>query len=533
MNLAGISALKAEEDQSQDLECKMKSVTVSALPFLRENDLSIMHSPSASEPKLLFSVRNDFPGEIVVVDDLENTELPFFVLDPEISTQTEALVLESPVTLYKSCHMCWQIPLSFQDRDLHIFPWILYDYSSDTLDLDNPAIFRDLSKPIGVVNSRHAMDVKEKYESFEDSTGTIDKFHYGTHYSNAAGVMHYMIRTEPFTTLHIQLQSGRFDCADRQFHSVHAAWQARVENPVDVKELIPEFFYFPEFLENMNEISGSAEDIPLVRWRQQWLENGTLLFHIHHQDSSQNLPGMSPTDYPSNESAEEELRILHISVMGGMIALLLSILCLVLILYTRRRWCKRRRVPQPQKSASAEAANEIHYIPSVLMGGQARESLRNPRTQCHNSTLSIRETPILDSYEYDITDLRHHLQRECMNGGKDFTRTLDSLQGCNDKSNMDLTPGSDSTKLSLMSKYKDNIIATSPADTNHQQTTLLSHTSSNQRKRLSNKTRDSKKVEETRISKPWRQCCHQQMGRRAVDMVAYDYNDLIQLPKSF
>lgn len=40
--------------------------------------------------------------------------------------------------------------------------------------------------------------------------GTIDKFHYGTHYSNSAGVMHYLIRTEPFTTLHIQLQSGRY-----------------------------------------------------------------------------------------------------------------------------------------------------------------------------------------------------------------------------------------------------------------------------------------------------------------------------------
>ncbi|MGH0127029.1 UNVERIFIED_CONTAM: hypothetical protein FKN15_030295 [Acipenser sinensis] len=157
-----------------------------------------------------------------------------------------------------------------------VFPWILYDYSSDTLDLDNPAIFRDLSKPIGVVNSRHAMDVKEKYESFEDSTGTIDKFHYGTHYSNAAGVMHYMIRTEPFTTLHIQLQSGRFDCADRQFHSVHAAWQARVENPVDVKELIPEFFYFPEFLENMNGFDlGSLQmsldkvhDVVLPKWAE-------------------------------------------------------------------------------------------------------------------------------------------------------------------------------------------------------------------------------------------------------------------------
>lgn len=80
IKLVGMQGLSTEEDQSQDLECKMKSVTVSALPFLRENDLSIMHSPSASEPKLLFSVRNDFPGEIAVVDDLENTELPYFVL---------------------------------------------------------------------------------------------------------------------------------------------------------------------------------------------------------------------------------------------------------------------------------------------------------------------------------------------------------------------------------------------------------------------------------------------------------------------
>ncbi|XP_020924335.1 neurobeachin-like protein 2 isoform X10 [Sus scrofa] len=132
------------------------------------------------------------------------------------------------------------------------FPWVLQDYVSPTLDLSNPAVFRDLSKPIGVVNPKHAQLVREKYESFEDPAGTIDKFHYGTHYSNAAGVMHYLIRVEPFTSLHVQLQSGRFDCSDRQFHSVAAAWQARLESPADVKELIPEFFYFPDFLENQN-----------------------------------------------------------------------------------------------------------------------------------------------------------------------------------------------------------------------------------------------------------------------------------------
>uniref|UniRef100_A0A3Q3EE64 Neurobeachin-like protein 2 n=1 Tax=Labrus bergylta TaxID=56723 RepID=A0A3Q3EE64_9LABR len=155
-----------------------------------------------------------------------------------------------------------------------VFPWILADYTSEELDLSDPRVFRDLSKPVAVLNERNAKAVREKYESFEDPTGTIDRFHYGTHYSNAAGVMHYLIRVEPFTSLHIQLQSGRFDCADRQFHSIPATWQTLMDNPNDVKELIPEFFYFPEFLENQNgfdlgrlQISKErVNDVVLPKW---------------------------------------------------------------------------------------------------------------------------------------------------------------------------------------------------------------------------------------------------------------------------
>ncbi|KAH0621661.1 hypothetical protein JD844_023204 [Phrynosoma platyrhinos] len=162
-----------------------------------------------------------------------------------------------------------------------VFPWILRDYTSEELDLNNPAVFRDL------------------YENFEDPLGIIDKFHYGTHYSNAAGVMHYLIRVEPFTTLHIQLQSGRFDCADRQFHSISATWQALMENPNDVKELIPEFFYFPEFLENQNnfnlgQLQISKEvvnDVVLPKWahspedfiykHRKALESEYISAHLH------------------------------------------------------------------------------------------------------------------------------------------------------------------------------------------------------------------------------------------------------------
>lgn len=59
----------------------------------------------------------------------------------------------------------------------------------------------------------------------------------------------------------------RFDCADRQFHSIPATWQALMDNPNDVKELIPEFFYFPEFLENQNGKSGVMAIIFLVLGR--------------------------------------------------------------------------------------------------------------------------------------------------------------------------------------------------------------------------------------------------------------------------
>ncbi|XP_066264160.1 neurobeachin-like protein 1 isoform X5 [Branchiostoma lanceolatum] len=133
-----------------------------------------------------------------------------------------------------------------------VFPWVLCDYTSETLDFDDPKVFRDLSKPIGVINPKNEREVREKYDTFEDPSGTIAKFHYGTHYSNAAGVMHYLLRMEPFATLHIQLQSDRFDCADRQFHSIPSTWQSLMDSPNDVKEVIPEFFYLPEFLENSN-----------------------------------------------------------------------------------------------------------------------------------------------------------------------------------------------------------------------------------------------------------------------------------------
>eukprot|EP00884_Botryococcus_braunii_P012044 jgi/Botrbrau1/20840/Bobra.0156s0065.1 len=104
------------------------------------------------------------------------------------------------------------------------------------LDLNSPSSFRDLTKPL------------------EGRSGCT-AFHYGSHYSSAGTVLFYLIRQEPFTALNRHLQGGRFDYADRLFHSMAATWRNCLEGSSDVKELIPEFFYQPDFLINSNHFN--------------------------------------------------------------------------------------------------------------------------------------------------------------------------------------------------------------------------------------------------------------------------------------
>ncbi|VFQ75698.1 unnamed protein product [Cuscuta campestris] len=163
-----------------------------------------------------------------------------------------------------------------------VFPWIISDYSSSSLDLDNPSCYRDLSKPVGALNADRLEKFKERYSSFDDPV--IPKFHYGSHYSTAGTVMYYLVRLEPFTTLSIQLQGGKFDHADRMFSDIAATWKGVLEEMSDVKELVPELFYLPESLTNANSIDFGTtqlgEKIGSVRL-PPWAENPVDFIHKH------------------------------------------------------------------------------------------------------------------------------------------------------------------------------------------------------------------------------------------------------------
>ncbi|KAM7209628.1 beige protein 1 [Naviculisporaceae sp. PSN 640] len=154
-----------------------------------------------------------------------------------------------------------------------VFPWILADYTSEELDLNNPATFRDLSKPMGAQSVSRTADFNMRYRSLAEIGET--PFHYGTHYSSAMIVSSYLIRLPPFVQSFILLQGGTFDHPDRLFFSIEGAWSSSSrENGSDVRELIPEFFYLPEFLTNLNGYNfgvrqgdgGRVDNVILPPW---------------------------------------------------------------------------------------------------------------------------------------------------------------------------------------------------------------------------------------------------------------------------
>lgn len=171
---------------------------------------------------------------------------------------------------------------SFNDLSQYpVFPWIIADYRSEELNIhtqdvnEQKKIFRDLSLPMGALTEERReaaktkffealeiVDVKEEEVEAMDSAKfdqmmktvlqELDVFMYGSHYSTGGHIIDYLVRLEPFTSLQIKLQSGAFDEANRIFSSIPKAWDAYLmgHNTQNYKELVPEFFYCPNFLKN-------------------------------------------------------------------------------------------------------------------------------------------------------------------------------------------------------------------------------------------------------------------------------------------
>ena len=155
-----------------------------------------------------------------------------------------------------------------------VFPFVLSEGSASVeLDLTRAELFRDLAKPMGAQDAERLARFVDRYEQLCDMEGETP-YHYGSHYSNSGSVLHFLVRLEPFATQFVEFQGGRFDVPDRAFHRVAQTWRlSAATSSSDVKELIPEFFYLPEFLCNANRFdlgvkqSGDrVDDVELPPW---------------------------------------------------------------------------------------------------------------------------------------------------------------------------------------------------------------------------------------------------------------------------
>ena len=128
-----------------------------------------------------------------------------------------------------------------------VVPWV-----TEMRATQKEPVLRDLSKTMGALGSEERVKILlEKYHS-HDPFNPHPPFFFGTHYSSPGVIFNYLIRLSPFTEYCKQLQGGKFDIPDRLFSSMTNCWKSATEEVSDVRELVPEFYYLPEILLNVD-----------------------------------------------------------------------------------------------------------------------------------------------------------------------------------------------------------------------------------------------------------------------------------------
>ena len=143
-------------------------------------------------------------------------------------------------------------------NDLHqypVFPLLYFCNKSNKNFLE-----RDLKEHIGFQEvteeaKKRKKLLKEIYKGskadYDEDDKTIPYF-FSTHYSNIVYTSNYLIRLFPFSSLSIELQGDGFDNSNRLFFSIQETFFNISTQKSDLRELIPEFFYFPEMFINLN-----------------------------------------------------------------------------------------------------------------------------------------------------------------------------------------------------------------------------------------------------------------------------------------
>ena len=151
-------------------------------------------------------------------------------------------------------------------RDLYQYPIFPILYKPNNI-LDNEENKeRNLGQHIGYQelnekNKERKELIEETYNaSLQDGTIMIgdvgeNKPHlFSTHYSNIVYTCNYLVRIFPYSLIGVELQGDGFDSPNRLFYSIQKTMINTLTQKSDLREMIPELYYFPDLFTNINDL---------------------------------------------------------------------------------------------------------------------------------------------------------------------------------------------------------------------------------------------------------------------------------------
>ena len=157
-----------------------------------------------------------------------------------------------------------------------IFPWIIKNFDHNILNWFGSSLYRELSLPLFACEQKLS-DLKSKYDLQDEN----DKYHSGTFYSTSAFVCYFLVRQRPFAEIHLEINGGQFDCADRLFIGTKELSNLSEKQ----QELIPAIYNLAETYINNNNFNfgklqknqKEVKDFELPNWANEDPRKFTLI----------------------------------------------------------------------------------------------------------------------------------------------------------------------------------------------------------------------------------------------------------------
>ena len=208
--------------------------------------------------KILSRIKKFFHGNILINREKENLVLgyynkryklymfPFFHDYITLNSNYDKLIKINLLS-NRSFNDIYQYP---------IFP-MFYNHIGLRRDMRKPIGFQNINKP----SEQRRRDIIYSYQINKEIANEETKNLFNIFYSNPIFLSNYLLRIFPYSFLSIEFQGDGFDDPNRLFFSIEISLNINLSQKSDLREMIPELFYFPELFSNKNELNlGKTND---------------------------------------------------------------------------------------------------------------------------------------------------------------------------------------------------------------------------------------------------------------------------------